>query len=200
MGRREEARRSAFLGLQALTFARLPLALGYGWFLESSRFPLAGGGLTGALGLLAILELTDSLDGWLARRYGLFSSWGEAFDPLMDSLSRFVVFWSLARCGAVWTAVPLIMLLRDIIVAYCRLASLLGGGPIAASWSGKTKAVVQGTSALVATLLLGAASWEPAWTSFLSWLVGGVTVLSGLQYVWRATQATMRGNVSGKFE
>ncbi len=177
---------------------RLPLALGYAWVLGTSDAPLAAGSLAAALGLLAAVELTDFLDGWLARGHGLRSSWGEAFDPLMDSLSRFVVFWALARCGAVWTVVPVVMLLRDVVVAYSRIASLLAGGAIAASWSGKAKAVVQGAAAFAATLLLGTGPWNPAWTPPLSWLVAGVTALSAVHYMWRAARATLRaGDGSG---
>ena len=109
-------------------------------------------GLGGAV-LLACLafaeELTDALDGFVARRTGTASVIGGIFDPLSDSLSRLTIYFSLALTGCLSMAVPLVMAGRDIIVAYTRIVNAMTGGQTSARLSGKAKAVVQGVGIFV---------------------------------------------------
>jgi CDP-diacylglycerol--glycerol-3-phosphate 3-phosphatidyltransferase len=88
-------------------------------------------------------ELTDALDGFVARRTGQTSRLGGILDPLCDSLARQAIYFTLALCGWVTIAVPLVMAGRDLIVSYTRIIQGLTGGKTSARVSGKIKAVVQ---------------------------------------------------------
>ncbi len=180
----------AFLWVQLVTACRVPLALAYattllayGDFLYASSVCLT---------LLILLELTDLLDGWLARRLGVTSRWGEAFDPYVDSISRLCIFSALAFEDVVLMAVPATMVLRDITVAYCRIICAGSGREVAANLSGKIKAVVQGTSALVLTIL--AFSHAPIGHARLglSVLVLIVTIASSVQYIAGSLRAASK--------
>lgn len=95
--------------------------------------------------VLAILsELSDVLDGALARKLGQASGLGQALDPLCDSLYRLTVFMAFAAAGwmPLWLVFP--FLFRDIIVSYARIMAASRGVSIGARLSGKIKAVVQG--------------------------------------------------------
>ena len=70
-----------------------------------------------------------------------YSTWGAALDPYMDSFSRLIVYWTLACAGLVTPLVPLVMALRDVTVAYCRIFLARAGHTVAANWSGKIDSV-----------------------------------------------------------
>jgi len=96
-----------------------------------------------AIILIAYSELTDMLDGYLARRDNCVTSLGKLLDPLSDSISRFMYFFAFGYMGLfpLWLVVTLFV--RDIIVAYIRTYMSLMGIAMGARFSGKAKALVQ---------------------------------------------------------
>jgi CDP-diacylglycerol--glycerol-3-phosphate 3-phosphatidyltransferase len=178
-------KRSRFFLVLLLTISRGPLAVFF-----AVLFLTGGPGwMRVALGLflLAAMELTDLLDGFVARRFGVVTEWGAALDPYMDSFSRLIVYWTLACTGLILPLVPLVMALRDVTVAYCRIFLARAGHTVAANWSGKIKAVVQATVAIV---IVGEPIYEPllgSWPASLgAWVVIVVTLASAVEYVKQA--------------
>ena len=163
-------------GPLAVSFAVLFLTVGPGW----TRIVLG-------LFLLAAMELTDLLDGFVARRFGVVTEWGAALDPYMDSFSRLTVYWTLACAGLILPLVPLVMAVRDVTVAYCRIFLARAGHTVAANWSGKFKAVVQAVVILTIMASVNLFGKENAELARLSlWAMGAltaVTVWSGVDYV-----------------
>lgn len=133
--------------------------------------------------LVVAIELSDLIDGQLARRHGAVSSWGKVFDPYADSVSRLIVYWSLAMVGRCLAFVPLVMAVRDVTVGYARMFMMRRGQDVSARYTGKLKAMVQGTSAFV--LMSGPLYWG-AWRAGLvyglSFVVVGVTLASMVDY------------------
>ena len=144
-------RRTKLIWLGILTASRLLLAAGVGvltlWSRDATWAILASTALIGAI------ELTDFLDGFLARRYGLVSDFGKMFDPYTDSVSRLTVYWSLAVIGRCPAVVPLVMAVRDVTVTYSRVMLTRQGRDVSARRTGKLKALVQGFCAF--PLMLG---------------------------------------------
>lgn len=187
----EKGKKEGHLGyllVQSMTLARIPLAVLFLIVLPSGKgidtpFFLA-------LLLLVIIELTDAIDGKIARRYRLVSERGATLDPFADSVSRLIVYWALATKGRVLLFVPLIMALRDIAVAYSRIVLAQNNRTVSAKKSGKVKASVQATGAFLA--LAGPLYWEAIgqWSYYaLSWIIIIVTVLSAIEYVSEAMSA-----------
>lgn len=112
--------------------------------------------LWAALVLMAIAELSDGVDGWVARRYGQVSAVGKILDPMADSLYRVSVFTAFVsnRWMPVWMF--LIMLWRDVSVSYLRVVAEQRIGTLAARRSGKWKAVAQGVAQI---LVVAAYAW-----------------------------------------
>ena len=107
-----------------------------------------------ALITLAIIEeMTDIFDGWAARRFGTVSSLGGILDPLVDSLARATIYFAMAMVGWIAWAVPLVMVGRDIVVAYTRIANATVGAATSARFSGKFKAIIQGGGIVVVVVL-----------------------------------------------
>ncbi len=143
--------------------------------------------------ILLLIELTDLFDGMMARKYKVVTELGAAFDPYMDSFSRIVVYWTLACAGVTFAVVPLVMALRDVTVAYCRIIMASHNQTVSAKWSGKIKAVVQGVAAMV---IIGQPVYGPYFDSWIKlrplagWVVIIVTALSVVEYVKSAIAMT----------
>jgi CDP-diacylglycerol--glycerol-3-phosphate 3-phosphatidyltransferase len=96
-----------------------------------------------AIILIAITELTDILDGYIARREDCVTQFGKLLDPLSDSISRFLYFFAFAYSGMFPFWLVIFLFIRDIIVAYIRTYMSLLGVAMSARSSGKFKAFVQ---------------------------------------------------------
>ncbi len=191
------SRSTMFICVQVVTFVRVPLAVVVCYLMSVS----SGDDLLRwvCIALLGIAELTDAVDGWMARRFNQTSQFGAMADPYADSVSRLIVYWGLSQVNLVVAVVPLVMALRDVTVAYCRLIWARLGSPVNARISGKLKAVAQGAVAFV--VLVSAAWWPELLEKIVlasSWIVVVATVYSGLDYVGQtarltAAQSTSRG-------
>lgn len=129
-------------------------------------------------------EITDTLDGQLARRTDNVTELGGLLDPLMDSLSRLIMFFSLGLVGWVTIAVPLVMGFRDIVVSYTRIIQARTGGKTSARWSGKIKAVVQAVVAPVVVACVWLAGALPEWRVAATWTIHGLSALLILVTIW----------------
>ena len=96
-----------------------------------------------ALVIFAAASITDTLDGYIARRDNLITDFGKFMDPLADKLlvcSALICFVELDKLPA-WMVI--IIIAREFIISGFRLVASDNGIVIAASWWGKIKTVVQ---------------------------------------------------------
>ncbi|MBN1411536.1 MAG: CDP-diacylglycerol--glycerol-3-phosphate 3-phosphatidyltransferase [Spirochaetales bacterium] len=90
--------------------------------------------------LFFIIELSDLLDGLIARRNNAVSDLGKVLDPFADSISRLTYFICLMGVGILPLWMLLIFIYRDISVSFIRLLLVKKGVVQGAKWSGKIKA------------------------------------------------------------
>ena len=86
---------------------------------------------------------TDFVDGWLARRFNLTTTFGKFIDPLADKLitmSAYVVLVHLARLPA-WVVIVIIG--RELVITGLRTIAMSEGIVIAAGQGGKWKTALQ---------------------------------------------------------
>lgn len=103
----------------ALSLLRLLAAPITGLMIWQERF-------VSALGLFAVAGLSDALDGWLAKHYGLASRIGAWLDPAADKLLMLISFAFLALAGAIPWWLAWVVVGRDLaIVAGVVSAKLL---------------------------------------------------------------------------
>ncbi len=174
--------RGRFLAVQSWTASRIPVAAAFavmaltagdGWVVR-----VVG------LALLGLIELTDVTDGVMARSMGVVSPFGAMLDPFADSVSRLIVYWTLGQLGLVYAVVVLVMALRDVTVAYCRIVLAGAARSVSARRGGKIKAIVQAIVCFAAWV--GPWYWglTGTWTvDALSWLVIGTTAYSAVDYL-----------------
>ena len=102
--------------------------------------------------VFSIASITDYLDGYLARKYGLVSNLGKILDPLADKLlisSAFIMLVSLDFMPA-WIAC--IIVGREIAVTGLRSILAEHGEDVAASMLGKYKTGFQIAAVIPLTL------------------------------------------------
>ncbi len=103
--------------------------------------------------LFVLASITDFLDGYIARKYNLVTTFGKFADPLADkmlvltSLMILMVQFSIASFGDFrLEIVPLwavaIILIRELMVSGIRLVAAQKGEVIAAGMAGKVKTFV----------------------------------------------------------
>jgi cardiolipin synthase len=125
-----------------------------------------------AAGLLALLGVTDFLDGYIARRYHQVSDLGKVLDPVADRLLFFVGVGGILVDGSVPVWFAIAVLLREVLVAGATLAlAALGAKRIDVTWFGKA-----GTFGLMVAFPLFLASHSTlSWADTagtLAWIAG----------------------------
>ena len=93
--------------------------------------------------LFAIASFTDYLDGYIARKHNLITSFGKFIDPIADKLLVNTMFILFAVDGVVPAVFVLIMIWRDMIVDGLRMNASAKGKVVAAGMMGKAKTVLQ---------------------------------------------------------
>ena len=136
-----------------------------------------------------VIEFSDLLDGYLARRWQQQSELGKVLDPLADTLCRLTYFILLAAAGILPLWMLLVFVYRDFGVAYIRIMVSKEGVMMAARISGKLKAWVYAIAAgggfMVFSLrTLGAAA---EWTTGFQWLSLGLFVAAVGIAAWSFT-------------
>lgn len=98
-----------------------------------------------AAAIFIVASLTDTLDGYIARKYNLVSNFGKFMDPLADKLlvsSALICFVAIPdNPMPAWAVI--IIISREFIISGFRLVASDAGIVIAASYWGKIKTVVQ---------------------------------------------------------
>lgn len=160
-----------------ITSARLPLApLAVAFMLTDTLW-----GMVAAAALALVLELSDLLDGYVARAYGVVSDFGKLYDPFSDAFSRFTLFLGLMGIGAADLWMIIAIFYRDSSISFFRSVAATRGVVLAARSSGKAKAVVQGVGTQLVFIALALGKWDPSlsWTGpFIWWTMFVVTLVT----------------------
>jgi CDP-diacylglycerol--glycerol-3-phosphate 3-phosphatidyltransferase len=207
-----------------LTVLRLVLAAAFFLVLNQYRFfsKTPGWILLIAIGLFIAAALTDLLDGYLARRWQVESTFGRIMDPFCDKVlvigafiylagPRFIIpsdvpdgvqqYLELNMVTGVYPWMVALILARELLVTGVRGEMEGGGAQFGANLFGKGKMLLQ---SITVPVVLALAYWmdpttEPQQYPWLTWprdiLVYAtvlVTVLSGVPYIIQAGRA-MRG-------
>lgn len=147
------------------------------------------------LGVFLLASLTDLLDGWVARRFGLITRLGKLLDPAADKILTAAAFISLVELNPglvpAWMVVAIIS--RELAVSALRSFAAAEHVVIGASIAGKVKTTVQviAISLLIIYNQLGEFSHLAPLSLWLSLLV---TVYSGIEYFVRFARLIMAGD------
>jgi CDP-diacylglycerol---glycerol-3-phosphate 3-phosphatidyltransferase len=165
-----------------LTALRLVLVPVFAALTVVSEFTAPGWRIAAAL-TFGVASITDYIDGWVARRRNLVTSFGKVADPIADKALTGTALLLLSGYGLVPWWITALILVREIGVTALRFV-VLHHGVIPASRGGKLKTLLQ-------ALAIGWLVWPlPAGVAVVGlWLMYAaavITVVTGLDYVVRA--------------
>lgn len=140
--------------------------------------------------IFVVASVTDFLDGYLARKRNLVTTFGKVADPIADKALTGVALVGLSWLGVLPWWVTVIILAREVLVTLLRFW-VIKHGVISASRGGKAKTVSQ-MIAIVLFLLPGVPDGL-RWAFMVVALV--LTVVTGLDYVRRALQVRSTGKL-----
>ncbi|HTA75729.1 MAG TPA: CDP-diacylglycerol--glycerol-3-phosphate 3-phosphatidyltransferase [bacterium] len=124
--------------------------------------------------LFAWGAISDYLDGYLARKYNLKTSFGALMDPLADKVLILSVFLSFIQLELVPTWMVIIIAAREFLITGLRQIAESRGVIIAASRGGKHKTISQilAISVILAILCARAtaAAYQMNWGGFINGL------------------------------
>lgn len=138
-----------------------------------------------ALGIFIIASLTDSVDGYVARKYNQVSNFGKFIDPLADKMLITSAILIFVQWGKISAVAATVIILREFVVTSLRVVAMAEKRDVGAKLSGKVKMVVQslGICLLMSGIdgqeLFGGVSLGRA----AVWIMVAVTVWSGIEYV-----------------
>ncbi|MEN0065043.1 MAG: CDP-alcohol phosphatidyltransferase family protein [Myxococcota bacterium] len=145
-------------------------------------------GIIVATVLALLLELTDILDGQIARRYGVVSAFGKLFDPFSDAVTRYTLFLGMYAIGVADLWMLIAIFFRDSSVSFFRSVAAIRQVVVAARFSGKLKAVVQGVGTQLIFISLLILKLAPDWglppqtPNAIMWIITLVTLGSLVDY------------------
>ncbi len=156
---------------------------------------------TWALVFFSTGAITDFLDGEIARRRKLITNFGILMDPLADKIlvcSAFIAFVEFRYVEA-WMVV--IIVGRELAITGLRLLAVSKNRVLAAESFGKHKTISQLVTIISILVLMAHPQWgafgklfafEAAgqpwiwwFAGFWKWLAVGLTIFSGMMYLWR---------------
>lgn len=159
------------------------------------------GGDEGALrwwgvGLFMAAAATDYLDGYLARRWGVVSSFGKLADPIADkALVLAALVMIVLIDGIPWWPVVIIAI-REIWVTVGRLL-VAEDTVIAASRGGKLKTLTQ-LLAIWMYLLPGTPPWVDQWAWVVLMAATALAVATGVDYTVKILAAARHQRSAGR--
>ena len=124
--------------------------------------------------IFIIASITDKLDGSIARKKNIVTTFGKFLDPIADKILVLSALVMLVEMGKLPAWITIIVLSREFVVSGYRLIAVeFGGKVIPASIWGKIKTATQMTAIILAFIDVNA-----YWDCFTGKLHGGAFVLN----------------------
>lgn len=185
-----------------LTMSRILLTFVFMFFL------FCQGLMFKALSLIVfcLAALSDLFDGMIAQRRNMVTDFGRLMDPIADKILVLAAFAAFVQLQLIDAWMFMIIVSREIVITSLRLFALNKGKVLSAARAGKHKTVLQMLVIfsilgfiLVKEIVLKYYTWNPSWESifrqgifYLMLLTVGLTLYSGLSYLWENRKVITR--------
>lgn len=133
--------------------------------------------------IFSIASLTDYLDGYIARKNNLVTTFGKFVDPIADKLIVNTTLLLLTWHHEISIIVPIIMISRDIVVDAIRLVASQKNVVLAASMLGKAKTMTQMIAIcilLLNNIIFG--YFGIPMDQIMIWVATVISLISGIDY------------------
>lgn len=141
--------------------------------------------------VFALAALTDFLDGYIARKQNIITTFGKFADPVADKILVLTAMIFLCADGIIPAWAVCIVAARELMVDGLRLVAVGKGTVIAAGWLGKIKTNLQFFCILAGMLL----PKGHIVTLILTIAMAVMTVWSGAKYLWGYREVITSGGM-----
>jgi CDP-diacylglycerol--glycerol-3-phosphate 3-phosphatidyltransferase len=159
-----------------------------------------------SLVVFILAALSDYFDGVIAQRRNMVTDFGRLMDPIADKILVLAAFAAFVQLQLIDAWMFVIIVSREILITSMRLFALNKGKVLSAARAGKHKTVLQMTVIftilgfiVLKEIILKYYTWNPAWEKafrqgifFLMLLTVGLTLYSGLSYLWQNRKVITR--------
>lgn len=143
--------------------------------------------------IFIIASVTDSLDGYLARKNNMVTDFGKVMDAIADKILVNGILIVLAVDGFIPAAIPVIIITRDTFVDSIKMVAGQSGHAVGASIAGKVKTICMMVG--VSLMLLYNLPFELIGIKVADALIVLATILSvisGVQYYENNKKALLK--------
>ena len=143
-----------------------------------------------AFAVFVIAAVTDSIDGYVARKYDQVSDLGKFLDPLADKLLVAAALIALVYLQEVATWVAAIIILRELFISVFRFYYLVNDASFSASLPAKLKTTFQiiALAILIIYRKLPFADQLKLLGNAVLYVAVFLTVYSGIEYIIRLSR------------
>ena len=134
-----------------------------------------------AMIVFILASLTDTADGYIARRYNYVTTFGKFMDPLADKLLVCSALICLVDLGRIESWIVILIIAREFIISGFRLIAVEKGVVIAANYWGKFKTVAQMLMVILMVASFGGIFNAAA--QILKWIALALTLISLVTYL-----------------
>lgn len=151
----------------------------------------------------AIAELSDLLDGKIARKYNLVTDLGKVMDPFADTLSHLTFFVCFMSYGIMPAWAFVIIMWREFSILFMRMLMMRAGKAMPANIWGKSKTVLYAIASIFSIVYIVAAafaapgSWNGIYETLLYVLFSISAAASLLSFVTYLSTVLRSGALSG---
>ena len=151
----------------------------------------------------AIAELSDLLDGKIARKHNLVTDLGKVMDPFADTLSHLTFFVCFMSRGIMPVWAFIIIMWREFSILFLRMLMMRTGKAMPANIWGKSKTVLYAVASvfsivyIVVSAFAAPGSWNGVYESFLYVLFSLSAAASLLSFITYLSSVLKSGALSG---
>ena len=153
-----------------ITIARILLVPVIVWAIGS-------GAMLFAFLLFLAAGISDAVDGFLAKRFGMASEFGAYLDPLADKALIVSIYIALGISGALPRWLVILVVSRDIMIVAAVMLSWLVGQPVAVKPLGVSK-LNTAAQIMLATLVLASLGLDLDFAWLIAACIAAVTALT----------------------
>ncbi len=141
-------------------------------------FLMNKGKLFAAICVFLAAEITDVLDGIIARRYNFVTPFGKIADPLADKLMQLTALFMLADKDMILKIIPWLVLFKELFLLISGLYLMRKKVDMSSKWFGKLTSVL-----LFIAIMMAFFGVPRAITDTMFWICVGMALFASAMYI-----------------